>query len=61
MPRGVGDRRSRVSALALGALLYTTVDSPGYYADRGDRTTVAMFAVLTAATAGMAIALVALG
>lgn len=47
------------SGLALGALLYTTIASPGYYADRRDRGPVAIFAVLVAATVAAAITLVA--
>jgi hypothetical protein len=38
------------SAFALGALLYTTVNSPGYYADRGDWAPVGMFVVMAAAS-----------
>lgn len=33
-------------ATALGAALYTTINSPGYYADRGERAPVVMFIVL---------------
>ena len=33
-------------AASLGAIAYSTVNSPGYYADRGNRTVVAMFGVL---------------
>ena len=46
-----------LSAVALGALLYTAVNSPGYYADRGDWATVAMFGVLVAGTTAAAITL----
>jgi hypothetical protein len=31
----------------LGAITYSTVNSPGYYADRGERPVVVMFGVLT--------------
>lgn len=42
-----GDARSRLlSAFALGALLYTVVNSPGYYADRGAWALVVVFIVL---------------
>lgn len=47
--------RSR-SLLALGALLYTTVNSAGYYAGSGEWPIVAMFTVLALATAGAALA-----
>lgn len=40
-----------LSGVALGALLYTTINSAGYYADRGDWSVVAMFAALALATA----------
>ncbi len=44
-------RRSRLlSALALGALGYSAVNSPGYYADSGDWGVVAMFAAIVGAT-----------
>lgn len=46
---GRGRGAELTSALALGALVYTTVNSPGYYADRGDRAAVGAFAVLTVA------------
>lgn len=39
-----------LAAVAAGALLYTTINSPGYYADLGDWAMVAMFAVLAVAT-----------
>lgn len=51
------DAARLLSAFALGALLYTTINSPGYYADRGEWPTVAMFAVLMAGTAAAAITL----
>jgi hypothetical protein len=35
-----------LSAFAFGALVYTLVNSPGYYADRGNRSMLALFAVL---------------
>jgi len=35
-----------LDAASLGAIVYSTVNSPGYYADRGNRTVVAMFGVL---------------
>ena len=50
--------RSRtLAALALGALAYTVVNSPGYYAERGDWAVVGMFAVLLAATLTAAVVL----
>lgn len=49
---------SLVAALALGALLYTTVNSSGYYADLAKWDMVAMFALLTVATVMTAIVLV---
>lgn len=36
--------------VALGLLLYTTINSAGYYAQSGEAPVVAMFAVLTVAT-----------
>ena len=36
--------------VALGMLLYTVINSAGYYAQRGDVTMVGMFSVLTIAT-----------
>lgn len=39
-----------LSALALGALLYTSIASAGYYADRGEWVVVALFGALVAAT-----------
>lgn len=50
-------RAGVLSSLALGALLYTTVNSPGYYADRDDWPTVMMFVVLAATTATAAVVL----
>jgi hypothetical protein len=46
-------RRSRgrdLTSLALGALGYSAINSPGWYADRGEWGVVAMFAVIVAAT-----------
>lgn len=40
-----------LSALALGALLYTSINSPGYYVDLGEWPMVVMFGVLFAITA----------
>ena len=47
--------RARVlAAVALGALIYTAINSPGYYAQSGDAAVVAMFAgVLLAAGAAL--------
>ena len=39
-----------LSGVALGALLYTTVASPGYYAARGEWPPVVLFGVLAVAT-----------
>lgn len=44
------DTAGAVSAVALGALLYTTINSPGYYADRGETAMVGIFATLALAT-----------
>lgn len=41
---------SLVAAFAAGALLYTTVNSPGYYAELGQWSVVVMFVLLAAAT-----------
>lgn len=43
-----------LAGLALGALLYTTVNSAGYYADLGDWAAVAGFGVLTVVTGAVA-------
>lgn len=51
---GGSDMAEALSALALGALLYTAVNSAGYYADRDDWRTVGMFSVLTIGAAGAA-------
>ena len=40
----------RLAGIALGALLYTTINSAGFYADQGEWAAVGMFGVLTAAT-----------
>jgi hypothetical protein len=37
----------QVASASLGAITYSTVNSPGYYADRGERPVVVMFGVLT--------------
>ena len=36
-----------VAAASLGAIAYSTINSPGYYADRGQRAVVVVFGVLT--------------
>ncbi len=46
------------AALAAGSLLYTTINSPGYYADLGEWAVVAMFMVLAAATVTTATVLI---
>jgi hypothetical protein len=47
-------RAHLLAAVALGALVYTAINSPGYYAQRGDVAMVAMFAgVLVAAGAAL--------
>ena len=38
---------SLITAMALGLLLYSVLNSPGFYAARGDFSMVAMFAILT--------------
>jgi hypothetical protein len=40
------ERGPTLSAFALGALLYTSVNSAGYYADSGDWAAVGMFGIL---------------
>lgn len=44
----VGDEPAArlLDAAGLGAIVYSTVNSPGYYAHRGNRTVVVMFGVL---------------
>jgi len=49
-PSGPTDRSKLLSAFALGALLYTTINSPGYYAELGEWPAVALFGLLTIAT-----------
>lgn len=46
-----------LSAFALGALFYTAVNSPGYYADRGDWAVVAVFLMVTLASGVLAASL----
>lgn len=58
--RAEGKARNR-SLLALGALLYTTVNSAGYYAGGGEWPIVAMFVALALATAGAALSLLQRG
>lgn len=45
-----GQIASLVAAFAAGSLLYTTINSPGYYADLGQWSVVVMFTLLAAAT-----------
>jgi peptidoglycan/LPS O-acetylase OafA/YrhL len=47
-----------VAAFALGALAYTSVNSPGYYAESGDHAMVALFGLLTLVVILVAILLV---
>ncbi len=47
--------------VALGKLLYTVINSPGFYAGKGDRSMVGMFAILAVVTAAAITALVLLG
>jgi hypothetical protein len=55
-------RRSRhgrsLATVAVGALAYTTLNSPGYYAESGEWAVVGMFMVLLVLTITMAVALV---
>jgi hypothetical protein len=46
-----------LAALAMGALLYTTINSAGHYADLGQWPMVAMFGVLAAVTTVAAVVL----
>lgn len=48
--RSDSDTARLAAAVAAGALLYTTVNSPGYYADRRQWPVVGMFVALAAAT-----------
>lgn len=43
---GDGPAARLVAAASLGAVAYSTINSPGYYADRGERAVVLMFGVL---------------
>ena len=47
-----------VSGLALGTLLYSSINSPGYFAERGEWWLVGMFAVIAGATVGAVVLLV---
>lgn len=49
-PSGRAGRSRLLSAFALGALLYTAINSAGYYAELGEWPAVAMFGLLTIAT-----------
>ena len=49
-PSGPTARSRLLSAFALGALLYTAINSAGYYAELGEWPAVAMFGLLTIAT-----------
>lgn len=53
-----GATATLLAAVAAGALLYTTINSAGYYADLGQWAVVAMFTVLTVATASTTVLLV---
>lgn len=48
-----------LSAFALGGLLYTTINSPGHYAQERNRPAVAMFALLACLTVAAGLAVVA--
>ncbi len=50
---------SIIAPVALGMLLYTVINSPGFYAGRGNRPMVAMFVVLAILTVVAIAALVA--
>ncbi len=52
---------SIVAPLALGMLLYTVVNSAGYYAGRGERAMVGMFSFLTVLTVVAVLDLLFLG
>jgi hypothetical protein len=51
------DHATLLSGLALGALAYSAINSPGYYAEQGDVAMVAMFALVVVATAACVVAL----
>lgn len=53
------DSAAKLAAIAIGALLYTAVNSAGYYADRRQWPVVVMFALLAGLTAVGAVVLVA--
>ncbi len=53
-----GHAAAVVAAIGLGALAYTTINSPGYYADLGQWPMVVMFGLLAAATLATAVMLV---
>lgn len=55
------DAARTISGFALGALLYTTLNSPGDYADRSEWPAVVMFAVLTLSTIAVGIVLMVAG
>lgn len=47
-----------LSGLALGTLLYSSINSPGYFAERGEWWMVGMFAVIAGATVAAVVLLV---
>ncbi len=55
--RGRTRATTMTSGLALGTLLYSTVNSPGYFAERGEWWAVGMFAVIGAASVLTALSL----
>lgn len=59
--RGRTPQTTMLSGLALGSLLYSSVNSPGYFAQRGEWPAVAMFAVLLVAGAGAVVSLTSVG
>jgi steroid 5-alpha reductase family enzyme len=46
-----------ISGLGLGMLLYSTINSPGYFAERGEWWAIGMFAAIAAVAAGTSIGL----
>ncbi len=52
---------SVLAPVALGMLLYTVINSPGFYAGRGNRPMVGMFAILTVLTVAAIVGLLFFG
>lgn len=59
--RGRTPQTTMLSGLALGSLLYSSVNSPGYFAQQGAWPAVALFAMLVVAGVGTAVSITYVG